>query len=310
MISDMVEKYIRFYKIAEITIRVESDLPILDTTFNSAIRKFEVDEPGEDVVVIKHHFKEHYPHTDLDAELIFDSQIWKIYKQPKSWIYQGVLEDIFSEESQIVAKFSEDYDSGDIFHKFSEYYLNGNVHSLTLFNNDQLYIAQLLAHRSGLYLHSSGVAINGKGILFVGHSSAGKSTIIRKLMSSKIPELNVLCDDRNIVRKYDGGFRIHGTWNHGSIPTVSPSTAPLELIFILEKSVENSINLIMDKKQIRNQLIAHLVKGFTTPRWWDQNLLLVNQMANSVPCYLMKSDKSDAIVSSILEELNIDFCAE
>ena len=37
----------------------------------------------------------------------------------------------------------------------------------------------------------------------------------------------VLCDDRNIVRRSPGGFRVYGTWSHGEVPIVSSASAPL-----------------------------------------------------------------------------------
>ena len=61
-------------------------------------------------------------------------------------------------------------------------------------------------------------------MLFVGHSEAGKSTIVKMLKG----QAKILCDDRIIVRKWPEGFRIHGTWGHGEVPDVSPDSAPLE----------------------------------------------------------------------------------
>ncbi len=47
----------------------------------------------------------------------------------------------------------------------------------------------------------------------------------------------ILCDDRIIVRRWPGGFRIHGTWSHGELPDVSTSDAPLRAIMFLEKRI-------------------------------------------------------------------------
>lgn len=303
MASSMEEKYIRYYNIADITIQVESDLPILDKTFNLAIREFEVDKPGEDVVVLRHHFLDPFPSHDQDGTLVYDSPIWRIFKRSNSWVYKRISPKTRLEPFQIVAEFYSDYHFGEIYHAYREYYLAGNVHSLTLFNTDQLYITQLLAPRSGLYLHSSGVVINGKGILFVGHSSAGKSTIVQKLIRSKIHRLEVLCDDRNILRLTNEGFSIFGTWDHGTIHAISPATSPLNMICFLEKSSENYLTRLKDTKFIRKQLLAHLVSGYTTPLWWDQTLPIINKLVDHIPTYQMSSDKSNLIVSHILEEL-------
>ncbi len=46
----------RYYEIAGVTLRVESPLPILATTFAPKFALFEVDGPGPDTVVLRHHF--------------------------------------------------------------------------------------------------------------------------------------------------------------------------------------------------------------------------------------------------------------
>ena len=48
--------YRRYYRIADITIQLESDLPIARNTFQPKFKDFEVKSPGKDTVIIKHHF--------------------------------------------------------------------------------------------------------------------------------------------------------------------------------------------------------------------------------------------------------------
>lgn len=70
----------------------------------------------------------------------------------------------------------------------------------------------------GLFLHASAVVVDGGAVLFLGHSTAGKSTIARKLGAV----LPVLADDavfvapgaNGIWRGVDGGMR----FGHGSSP--------------------------------------------------------------------------------------------
>ena len=81
------------------------------------------------------------------------------------------------------------------------------------------------------------VILNGQGLIFVGHSEAGKSTTAAMLKNvgvgaGLVPALEgdhkgsplqveILCDDRNIVRRWEEGWRVHGTWSHGDVPEVS-----------------------------------------------------------------------------------------
>ena len=68
----------------------------------------------------------------------------------------------------------------------------------------------------GLFLHASAVATPAGAVLFLGHSTAGKSTIARKLGA----ELPVLADDSVYAapdaagtwRAVDGGFRFDRGW--------------------------------------------------------------------------------------------------
>ena len=75
--------------------------------------------------------------------------------------------------------------------------------SLSLFPTDQILVARWLADRQGCYLHSAGAILDGKGLLFVGHSDAGKTTTVRMLQD----QAEILCDDRNIVRRSGDRFR-------------------------------------------------------------------------------------------------------
>jgi len=87
----------------------------------------------------------------------------------------------------------------------------------------------LLADRNAVLLHSAGVIFNGQGLLFVGHSSAGKSTIVTMLKNAACSgafdgtplDVEILCDDRNILRRWPAGEQMHGTWSHGDVSDVS-----------------------------------------------------------------------------------------
>lgn len=62
-------------------------------------------------------------------------------------------------------------------------------------------------------------------------------------------QAEILCDDRNIIRKWPDGYRVHGTWSHGEVPLVSPASAPLKAIFFLVKSNKNKIVPVKEKKE-------------------------------------------------------------
>jgi hypothetical protein len=69
---------------------------------------------------------------------------------------------------------------------------------------DELLIMHRLTREKAIELHSCGIVReDGTGNLFVGHSGAGKSTTTRLWMERE--DVEVLSDDRIIVRRDDGG---------------------------------------------------------------------------------------------------------
>ena len=298
--TDWEKNHRRYYLCAGITIQVDSDLPITESTFHPKFKLFEVNGPGEDTITIHHHFGlPDLNGKDLGKE-VYRKPPWAIYKKGDLWIYTGISPNLGDESIHRVAVFNHDHTRVRIYNDQTreDSFIKGDLHSLTLFPTDQILLARVLADREGCYLHSSGVILAGNGLLFVGHSDAGKSTIATMLRD----RVEILCDDRIIIRKRTDGFRIYGTWSHGDVPDVSPSSAPLKAILFLEQAPENRIIPLDDRKEIIRRLLACLIKPFETADWWDKSLRLVEKMARELPCYVLKFDKSGAVVDVVMDE--------
>ena len=287
----------RFYRIAGITIQVDSDLPITDATFHPKFKIFEVDGPGEDTVFISHHFSL----PDLQGQdlgnKVYQHPPWVIYRKEDSWVYLGVAPVAGERHIYQVAFFNHDYTRARIHNEKDETFRGGGLHSLTLFPTDQILISQVLADRQGCFMHSSGVNFEDNGLLFVGHSDAGKSTMVRMLED----RAEILCDDRIVVRRWKDGFRIHGAWSHGDIAEISSSSAPLTALLFLEQAQTNRIISLDNKKAIIPKLLACLIKPLVTADWWEKMLRLVEYIARDVPCYILQFDKSGSAVKLIEE---------
>lgn len=286
----------RHYQIGGITIQVESDLPITDKTFHPKLEPFRVAGPGADTVHIHHHFDlPDLEKKDL-GERVYSKAPWSIYKKGDSWIYLGISPTSGEDDLHRVAVFNKDHTRGEIYHQDEKSFRKGGMTSLTLFATDQILVGRLLADRKGCYLHSSAVILDGKGLMFVGHSEAGKSTTTLMMMKNGA---EVLCDDRNIVRSTPEGFQVYGTWSHGDVPDISPDIAPLHAIFFLEKSQDNQLIRITDKKMIFKKLVACLIKPLETTDWWEKELDVLEEIATRVSVYRMLFDKSGEIVEKI-----------
>lgn len=155
---------------------------------------------------------------------------------------------------------------------------------------DQIILAPILAERQACLVHSAGLIFNGAGLLFVGHSEAGKSTMVKLLRD----ESEILCDDRIILRRWPDGIKIHGTWSHGEIPDVSPASAPLRALLFLEKAPHNAL-VPMTPGEVARALPQYVIKALAGREWWMKTLDLVEHVAREVPAYRVQFDKSGAI---------------
>jgi hypothetical protein len=286
------KNHCRYYQIAGVTIRVESGLPLNDVTFHPKFRHFEVDGPGEDNITIRHIFGRLPLKKHALGKTIYSKPPWDIYRRNGSWIYMSRAYRLWFKYIHQVAVINHDHTSAKICNRRSEVFRKGNLYSLSLFPTDQIILARVLADREGCYLHAGGVVLDCNGFLFVGHSEAGKSTMVTMLKH----KAEILCDDRIILRRWPDGFKIHGTWSHGDVPQISNGSAPLRAILFLEQAQENRLTPLDNKKEIIHKLLTFLIKPFVTADWWVKMLMLVEHAAHEVPHYNLKFDKSGKVV--------------
>jgi hypothetical protein len=289
----------RYYHIGGITVQLDSDLPITDSTFNPKLKLFQVDGPGEDNISIRHRFSLPNLNGKNLGKQFYRKVHWAIYRKRDSWIYLDISKSAVGEHVHRVVFFNRDHTRTRVFNKSEDIFRKGNLDSLTLFPTDEVLLAPILADREGCCLHSAGLLLGNKGFLFVGHSGAGKSTITTMLKH----KMEILCDDRMILRRSRGGFRIHGTWNHSTVPEVSAASAPLRGIMLLEQATENRLILLDNKIEIIRRLLACIIRPLVTAEWWEKTLSLVEKIAREVPCYVLQFDKSGEVVDVLADEL-------
>ena len=291
----------RYVEIAGITVQVESDLPFTEETLDKKFAGFLAADRGPDTVVIRHHFG--LPDWDYaqGGEEVYRKSPWAIYRKGPSWIYEGIAPAADDPTLHRVAVFNADHSRGELFNDGvrEESWRKGGLGSLTMFPSDQVWLARLLADRQGCFLHSGGLLIDGLGFLFVGHSDAGKSTTMQLVKRELGARAEILCDDRNIVRRWPDGFRVHGTWSHGDVPDVSSASAPLRAILFLEQSPQNEIVPLTDRKLVWQRLLATLIRPMVTADWWHKEMDVLERIVDEVPCFTMRFDRSGAIVPEL-----------
>lgn len=274
------DRQVRYYRIGGLTLQVTSDLPMGPDTFAPKVRAFACEGPGEDTLVISHHFEmPAFSEEALGLE-VYRHPPWRIFRAPAGWTYLGSLPWDPEGEPFQAAFFDEDHTRGEIHHRDPEVFQRGGAHSLTLFPTDQILLARVLPDRGGVMVHGAGVILRGEGFLFAGHSGAGKTTVARLLRERG----TVLCDDRVIVRKEGEGFRLYGTWSHGDLPLVSPASAPLRGVFFLRKADRHRIRSVNPLRERYARLLACLVRPVTDRGWWQKALSVTEEILERAPC--------------------------
>ena len=176
----------------------------------------------------------------------------------------------------------------------------------------ELLMTNYLAQQRGTIIHSCGIKWGDKGFLFVGESGAGKSTLTR--LWHKAGEVEILSDDRSIVRKKDGDFWMYGTPWYGEAKFGSPLSVKLDRIFFIQHGAANSARLIKGAYPVQNLLTCSF------PPYWDTDGMeftmdLFSDLTTSVPCYelffkpdgdvigyVKYHDRDPAVVANMVEE--------
>jgi len=153
----------------------------------------------------------------------------------------------------------------------------------------ELLMINYLAQFRGAVLHSCGVMSGESGLLFVGESGAGKSTLTR--LWNQAADVEILSDDRTIVRKKNGNYWMYGTPWHGEAKFGSPQSVKLDRIYFIQHGAANSARPIKGAEPVQNLLTCSF------PPYWDSEGMeftmdLFSDLTATVPCYelLVKPD--------------------
>jgi MoaA/NifB/PqqE/SkfB family radical SAM enzyme len=297
----------RFFELAGISVCVDSDLDLHQVNFPPELMAFASKDTGDDLIVLRHYF--HIPQFRKDdfGETVYQKTPWLISRKGNAWFYRGTSPDADDDYHQ-VAIFKSDHTRGEIYNlpRMEDTIKTHGWRSLSLMPTDQIWIIPLLADRQAVLIHSGAVAINGQGLVFVGHSDAGKSTTMRLLKEAgqdgRLPyPVEILCDDRNILRKWEDGWKVHGTWSHGDVSDVSNISVPLRAVLFLHQDKQNSLQKLTESKLIIGRLLETLIRSVETTDWWTKEMDLIGKIAKEVPCFVMKFDKSGKIVDELAQ---------
>ena len=162
---------------------------------------------------------------------------------------------------------------------------------------DELLMIHRLARGQGVEVHAAGIVDEaGRGHLFVGYSGAGKSTTARLWQSQ--PGVQVLSDDRIILRVRDGKTWMHGTPWHGDAGVASTGCAPLFRIYFLEHGRDVELVPIAPAR-VGAELLVRSFVPHHSPAGLEFTLQFLGRLAREVPSFLFRFLPNQTAVEAI-----------
>jgi hypothetical protein len=209
----------------------------------------------------------------------FDSGgVWTLKRSAGELVFE-FRAPLFGDVPYKVGRFLEDFSTGEVVLR-RQCFASRDVYPLE-YPLDELVFTNLLAERNGVELHGCGVADGDEGLLFVGFSGAGKSTIAR--LWSRVPGATVLSDDRIILRPCEGGVLMHGTPWHGDEALVAKGPVPLSRIFVLHHGRACAVRSLA-RPAAAAALFARCFAPFHSERAIGSTLATLEQTTRVVPC--------------------------
>ena len=216
------------------------------------------------------------------GEKLFDSgAVWKLFRENDEFVFD------FRSSAIAVAPYKKlcvdsKFRAGRIVLN-RDVLAHSDLVSALEYPADELLITNYLAQGFGAEVHGCGLVDSETGgHLFLGHSGAGKSTTTRLWRAAR--HVDVLSDDRIILRLHDGQPWMYGTPWHGEAALSSPSSAPIKRIFILKQGHHNRMAQLPPAQAV-GELLARSFPPFHRALALDRTVEFLSRVVETVPCY-------------------------
>jgi hypothetical protein len=232
----------------------------------------------------------------VPGDLIFDSEgLWQLYHQGGHYVFR-FTSPVFGAFPYKQASFSADFTSGEVL-LHAEYFDPREPARALEYPLDELLFTNLLARGRGVELHGFGVQdSDGRGYLFLGHSGDGKTTSAR--LWEKDRSVQILSDDRIILRFLEGKLWMYGTPWHGEAELAASARTELTRIFFLGRGVRNYI-VPMRQADTVGGLFARSFVPFYYPEGLDFTLEILQRIAQAVPCAELRFVPDEHVVDFV-----------
>ena len=166
--------------------------------------------------------------------------------------------------------------------KWENAWITGKINesSIGVFINQIFYTHAVQRHM--IQIHSSMIEYSGNGLLFLGPSGIGKTTMAE--LWNKYRGALIINGDMNFVQETDECFLGWGTPWHGSSPYCENTSVPVKALIVLKQAPENSIRELKDFEKV--QLVSN---NIIYPTWLEGGMELcletLNHLLSALPVY-------------------------
>jgi hypothetical protein len=230
---------------------------------------------------------------------IFDSgALWKLYNNNGNYVFR-FTSPAFGPLPYKEARFNADFTCGDLLLHRAYFDASEPAHPLE-YPIDELWIVHLLSQGRGIEVHACGVHdSDGRGYLFLGHSGAGKSTMAR--LWQRDGGVQILGDDRIILRFIDGRLWMYGTPWPGEPDLAVPMRAGVAQIFFLGHGSRNEMIPLRQPDAV-SRLLARSFLPFYSLSGMDFTLAFLQQVTKAILCTELKFVPDEGAVEFVREQ--------
>ena len=166
----------------------------------------------------------------------------------------------------------------------------------------QLLVVEQLYRHGGLLLHASGLALEGRGLVFCGVSGAGKTTLARMLLGDGLS--TVLSDDRVIVRHDGHGFAAYGTPWTGEAEVAVNQAAPLAALCFLSHGSTTALKTLSKAAALERLLPVASILWYQASAVEEQ-LSVCQHLLDTTPAYELQFTTDSSALCHLLREFQL-----
>jgi hypothetical protein len=214
---------------------------------------------------------------------LFDSgSVWKVFEDGDSLVFDFTTPALGTNPYRRL-QITREFDSADLLLNRALLSGRGEPSFPLEYPLDELLMVHRLTRVCGIELHGCGVVDSERGgYLFLGHSGAGKSTMMRLWKSLR--GVKVLSDDRIVLRQRDGEIWMYGTPWHGEPGLDDQGKSKIDRIFVLEHGSANEMTLLSPRDAV-GELFARSFVPFYDREYLTAPLKFLQEVTELLPCF-------------------------